>query len=56
MEVQWHKKHAIRFLKDLLPKQRQGKLTQKMAFRRAVEDKVGSTHKGQVKSIVEGSA
>ena len=42
MEVQWHKKHAIRFLKGLFPKQRQGKLTQKMAFRRAVEDKVGS--------------
>lgn len=52
MEVQWHKKHAIRFLKDLLPKQRQGKLTQKMAFRRAVED----TREKWRAFAVEGSA
>lgn len=46
----WHQRCAVRFKKGLLPQQRQGKLTEKMAFRTVAEGKVGSNHKREGKS------
>ena len=49
-KFKWYQRCHMRFKKALLPQRRHEKLTEKTAFRRESEGKVGSTHRRERKS------